>query len=56
MKLKELAKDIEKQKQKQKNDPKVETILSDQTNMEGSQSERNDSVSESFNQEKLDEM
>ena len=54
MKLKELAKDIEKQKQK--NDPKGETILSDQTNMEGSQSERNDSVSESFNQEKLDEM
>lgn len=58
MKLKELAKDIEKekQKQKQKNDPKGETILSDQTNMEGSQSERNDSVSESFNQEKLDGM
>ena len=52
MKLKELAKDIEKQK----NDPKGETILSDQTNMEGSQSERNDSVSESFNQEKLDGM
>lgn len=58
MKLKELAKDIEKekQKQKQKNDPKGETILSDQINMEGSQSERNDSVSGSFNQEKLDEM
>uniref|UniRef100_A0A2N9I1V5 DNA repair protein UVH3 n=1 Tax=Fagus sylvatica TaxID=28930 RepID=A0A2N9I1V5_FAGSY len=56
MKLKELAKDIEKQKQIQKNDAKGETILSDQTDMEGSRLERDDIVSSSFNQEKLDEM
>lgn len=56
MKLKELAKDIEKQKQIQKNDAKGETILSDQIDMEGSQLERDDIVSSSFNQEKLDEM
>lgn len=51
MKLKELAKDIEKQKQK--SDAK---ILSDQTNMAGNRLEGEDMILKSSNQEKLDEM
>lgn len=58
MKLKELAKDIEKQKQKQrqKSDGKGEKILSDQTNMVGNRLEGEDMILKSSNQEKLDEM
>jgi hypothetical protein len=52
MKLKELAKDIEKQKQKS-TDAK---ILSDQTNMVGNRLEGEDMILKSSNQEKLDEM
>ncbi|XP_041008430.1 DNA repair protein UVH3 isoform X5 [Juglans microcarpa x Juglans regia] len=58
MKLKELAKEIENQKKrqkKQKNDAKGEKTLSEETNMVGNQLER-DMVSKSFSQEKLDEM
>lgn len=59
MKLKELAKEIENQKKKQKqqkNDAKGEKILSEETNMVGNQLERDAMISKSFNQEKLDEM
>jgi hypothetical protein len=54
MKLKELAKDIEKQKQK--SDCKGEKILSDQTNMAGNRLEGDAMILKSSNQEKLDEM
>ncbi|KAG7981920.1 hypothetical protein I3843_04G023000 [Carya illinoinensis] len=59
MKLKELAKEIENQKKrqkKQKNDAKGEKIFSEETSMVGNQLERDDMVSKSFSQEKLDEM
>jgi hypothetical protein len=54
MKLKELAKDIEKQKQK--SDAKGEKILSYQTNMAGNRLEGDAMILKSSNQEKLDEM
>lgn len=61
MKLKELAKEIENQKQKQqkkkqRNDVRVEKILPVETNVVGHQLEGNAMVSNTWNQEKLDEM
>lgn len=56
MKLKEIAEDIKNQRQKQKNDVKGKKVLPDQANLAGSLLGQIDASSNTYDQEKLDEM
>ncbi|GMN42474.1 hypothetical protein TIFTF001_011683, partial [Ficus carica] len=56
MKLKEIAEDIKNQRQKQKNDVKGKKVLPDQANLAGSVLGQIDASSNTYDQEKLDEM
>lgn len=55
MKLKELAEDINNQRQKQKNDTKGKKISTEQAKMVENNSGTNDLTSKSCNQEKLNQ-
>ncbi|XP_038715642.1 DNA repair protein UVH3 isoform X2 [Tripterygium wilfordii] len=56
MRLKELAKNLEDQRDKQKHDARGNKVVSDQSHMEGSYLESNNEVYQNYNREELDEM